>query len=242
MAPPTLLIFTLGPAAECGRKRLLPRALRREERRLHERCLEEAVSAGHAAGCRVLVSAPAEAELPAAAERAPQEGRGFADRLERAMASAREEGGGPLLVVGADLPGLTAEPLARAIEALAADPDRVVLGPSPDGGLYLLAAARLLPSLAAVRWCSAHARADVRALLARAGREVVLLAPLADLDRAPDLGRLLRARRVATGLWRELLARLARLLAALARPPAPRRPVLVPLPVPHLHPGRAPPR
>jgi len=241
MAPPTLLVFTLGPAAECARKRLLPAALRADERRLHERCLEEVLAAGREAGCRVLVSAPAGAALPAAADRRTQEGDGFAERLERAMEAARE-GDSPLLVVGSDLPGLTAAALARAVEALAADPDHVVLGPSPDGGLYLLAAARPLPSLAAVRWCGAHARADLQALLAGAGRPVVLLEPLADLDRAPDLARLLRARRVATGLWRELLALLARLLAALARPPAPRRPALVPLPVPRFHSGRAPPR
>lgn len=242
MPPPTLLVFTLGPEAECGRKRLLPRALGREERRLHARCLEEVVAAGRAAGCRVLVSAPPGTALPAGAAGAAQEGRGFADRLERAIVAAREETDGPLLVVGSDLPGLTAAALRRAVAALIADPESVVLGPSPDGGLYLLAGARPLPGLAAVRWCSRHALADLRALLAREGRAVRLLAPLADLDHARDLGRLLRRRRRTAGPWRSLLAALARLLAGLARVATPPRPALAPCPVPRERPGRAPPR
>ena len=167
----------------------------------------------------------------------PQVGDGFGARLEKAMARPFS---GPLLVVGTDVPGLAARHLSQALSLLDEDPDRVVLGPSPDGGLYLLGASRPIAGLAgSTRWCRRDTlRGLVRALRA-AGRPVVLLEPLADLDRRADL-ETWAARKDER--WQGLIRLLRKLLSDLRRPLVP---VLVGRPRPALVPvraGRAPPR
>src|SRR5262245_39651630 len=130
---PTLLVFTLGAARESERRSLLPRGLRDLEIGVRQGCLEAALAAGRACGCRLEVCSPSPLALPADVRHVAQEGSGFGSRLERAMLDALARGAGPLLVVGTDVPGLTARQVSRALALLADDPDRVVLGPSPDG-------------------------------------------------------------------------------------------------------------
>jgi 2-phospho-L-lactate guanylyltransferase (CobY/MobA/RfbA family) len=219
---PTLLVFTLGASRDAERRRLLPARLRPLEVGVHEACLEAALDAGRACGCRLEVCSPAHLDLPEDVHYADQTGSGFGLRLERALGDAFERGEAPVLVVGTDVPGLGARHLARALESLAADPDRVVLGPSPDGGFYLLAASRPIPGLGtAVRWCRPDTlRSLVRALRA-AGRPVTLLDPLEDLDRPADLDRWLAARSghaFREIRWRALVSLLRRALAAARRP------------------------
>jgi glycosyltransferase A (GT-A) superfamily protein (DUF2064 family) len=139
----------------------------------------------------------------------------------RAAFAGFPAGAGPLLVVGTDVPGLAASHLARALALLDEDADRVVLGPSPDGGFYLLAARRPIDQLAtATRWCRRDTLRGLLRTLAEAGRPVTLLAPLADLDRPADLDRWLsRARpRTTTAHWQALTGLLQRALAGLRRP------------------------
>lgn len=224
---PTLLVFTRGPAAEARRRRLLPAPLAGAERSLHESCLATALDAGRAAGCRLLVASPVALELPADAERIEQRGGSFGERLGAALLAA---GPGPVVVVGADVPDLTALPIERALAALAEDSNRAVVGPSPDGGFYLLAVAQpVAASLARVRWCRRDTAASLGRALETAGFKVVRLEQsLADLDRPADLSGWLaqpavdsahRSLRVAL---RTLFADLIRpLLAAASGPPAP---------------------
>lgn len=219
---PTLLVFTLGAARDAGRRRLLPLRLRPLEVGVHEACLEGALDAGRACGCRLEVCSPAPLDLPEDVHYAGQTGAGFGPRLERALDEAFGRSEGPVLVVGTDVPGLGARHLARALESLAADPGRVVLGPSPDGGFYLLAASRPIPGLSvATRWCRPDTlRSLIRALRA-AGRPVTLLDPLEDLDRPADLDRWLAAQRgqaLREIRWRALVRLLRRALAAARRP------------------------
>jgi hypothetical protein len=224
---PTLLVFTLGAVRDAGRRRLLPARLRTLEVGVHEACLEAALDAGRACGCRLEVCSPAPLDLPADVRYAAQTGSGFGPRLERALGEAFGRSEGPVLAVGTDVPGLSGRHLACALESLAADPDRVVLGPSPDGGFYLLAASRPIDCLGtgglgtAVRWCRPDTlRALVRALRA-AGRPVTLLDPLEDLDRPADLERWLadRSRHALREVgWRALVSLLRRALAAARRP------------------------
>ncbi len=217
---PTLLIFTLGASYEARRRRLLPASHERLERRLHQALLDNALDAGRDAGCLLEVATPLDLDLPADAHQSPQQGSSFGDRLARAWQAAFEAHGGPLLLVGSDLPGLTARPLRRAQALLAEDPERVVLGPSPDGGFYLLAAARPLgDALDAVCWCNRHTLRTLRRALEHAGRPVVLLAPLADLDQRRDLERWLAQSSPEDLHWLALRDALGRALLALRRVP-----------------------
>jgi len=200
-AETTLLIFTLGARGEGRRKRLLPAALRDRETALYRACLDEALAAGRGAGCRLEVCSPSGVELPADALAVSQAGRGFGDRFAQAFDAALRRSAGPVVAVGTDTPGLTREHLDRALTLLDRTPaagaatrngrrDTVVVGPSPDGGLYLLASNRPLGDVfRRVRWCRHTTLAHLRRQLLREGFTVVLLEPLADLDRRQDLER-----------------------------------------------------
>lgn len=225
----TLLVFTLGAARESERHGLLPAKLRPLEMDVRDGCLGAALDAGRACGCRLEVCSPRPLPLPGDARHVPQTGSAFGSRLEQAMDDAFARGASPLLVVGTDVPGLAAQHLARAQDLLAADPDLVVLGPSPDGGLYLLAASRPLPFLgSAVRWCRRDTLRDLVRVLEESGRPVALLEPLSDLDRPADLERWLAAPaarelrwRILTGLLRSALADSRRPLPARTEGPRP---------------------
>lgn len=210
---PTLLVFTLGAAGEARRHPLVPVALRQAELGLRQDCLEAVLRAGQEAACRVAVSSPLAPAAPVAW--IPQAGKAFEQRLQGALSAAFEESAGPVVLVGSDIPGIDASVVRQALVALEGDADRVVIGPSPDGGFYLLAASRPLgDTLASVRWCGRETLRTLRAALHRAGRPVTLIAPLADLDRPADLERWLRTRSAADPRFTWL----RRLLAAWRRP------------------------
>ncbi|RMD47255.1 MAG: DUF2064 domain-containing protein, partial [Alphaproteobacteria bacterium] len=108
-------------------------------------------------------------------------------RMRDAIAAARRRGHGAVLVIGTDVPGLSAAHIARALAELRrAD---VVFGPAPDGGYWLvgIAPGRPLPPgfLRGVRWSGPHALADSRASCGPL--RVALADTLADVDGVTDL-------------------------------------------------------
>jgi len=223
---PTLLVFTLDAAGERARRRLLPVRLGSWELALYRDCLEAAVAAGRANGCRLRACAPRRLPLAADIEQFAQEGRGFGARLRHAIARQRPSPERPLVVVGSDAPGLEPRHVADAIACLDRHPDRLVVGPSPDGGFYLLAAARPVDELLAeVAWLRSGTLGSLLAAARARGIEVSLLAPLADLDRTADLEGWLARREAPVAAWlRQLMAVLHRLRRPLL-PPALGRPL-----------------
>jgi hypothetical protein len=118
----------------------------------------------------------------------------------------------------------------------------VVLGPSPDGGFYLLATARPLRELSGLPWQRSDTLAQLLAALRQNARSVTLLAPLRDLDRPQDLTRWLGRCRGISSFWSSLVALLRRALSRLGSLIVPEtlgRPLRRPLPVSG---GRSPPR
>lgn len=104
-------------------------------------------------------------------------------RMARALERALKQGAPKAVLVGSDLPGLDEAILEEAFQALDRSP--LVLGPSLDGGYYLVGQSRPVPGLLdEPHWRS------LAALSARAkalGLEPVLLPPLRDLDTPDDL-------------------------------------------------------
>ncbi|MBI1208485.1 MAG: DUF2064 domain-containing protein [Azospirillum sp.] len=92
------------------------------------------------------------------------------------------------VLVGTDIPELSAAAVARAFEALgAAD---FVFGPAEDGGYWLIGWHRRrawpLGTLENIRWSSRHALSDSLASLPR-GRRIALIDRLGDVDEPTDL-------------------------------------------------------
>ena len=96
---------------------------------------------------------------------------------------------GPAVIVGGDIPEITAAHIARAFRALGrAD---AVFGPADDGGYWLIGLARrpAPPRLfRGVRWSGPHALADTLANL-DARRKVAFIDRLEDVDDAPAYRR-----------------------------------------------------
>ncbi len=118
----------------------------------------------------------------------PQRGRGFGERLKNAFEDARAAGYAEIVAVPVDVPGIHAAHLDAAFRAL--ETRDTVLGPSPDGGVWLIG---LRPSAAApsdifrnVPWLTA----GVFPALVRHSPGAALLDALFDVDRPSDLAAL----------------------------------------------------
>ncbi len=118
-----------------------------------------------------------------------QEGRDLGERMAHAFAVHFDRGDRPVVAIGADAPGVTAETVWEAVQALA-EVD-VVLGPALDGGYYLLGLNRPAHQLFEhVPWGSSRVlKVTVEACAAHDLR-IRRLAPLRDLDTAADLDAL----------------------------------------------------
>lgn len=117
------------------------------------------------------------------------QGRGdLGDRMARIF---RQAPVGPVIVIGADIPGITPALIARAFKALG-DHD-AVFGPAPDGGYWLVGMKRGTGSVPRdlfqnVRWSSEHALSDSLTSLGHV--KVAIIDQLRDVDRLSDLERL----------------------------------------------------
>jgi hypothetical protein len=136
---------------------------------------------------------------------------------------ALDSGAPAAIVVGSDVPGLSAERLAAARDALAVGD--AVLGPSRDGGYDLIGLRRCPPDLLdGLPWSSAATLARTEQRLVERGFHVERLPETFDVDRVEDLEPLRRA--LAAG---EIAApATARALAALA-PAPPRISIVMPV-------------
>ena len=113
------------------------------------------------------------------------QGRGdLGTRMHRALAACPP---GPKLLVGADIPALSAFDIAEAFRLLG-DHD-VVFGPAEDGGYWLVGARRRPPRFGKVRWSTPHALTDTLANLPRR-ISVGYAARLEDVDDADSYLRL----------------------------------------------------
>jgi uncharacterized protein len=91
------------------------------------------------------------------------QGRGdLGERMRRAMAACSP---GPAVLIGSDIPALTAAHIAEAFALLGRHD--IVFGPASDGGFWLVGARHRMPRFGAVRWSSRHVLDDALANLPR---------------------------------------------------------------------------
>ena len=116
-----------------------------------------------------------------------QGGGDLGARMARAL---RHMPGGPVVIIGGDIPDIESADIVRAFREL--ERRDLVFGPASDGGFWLVGARRRRPLprdlFRHVRWSSAHALADTLAGLG--GRcSTALIRQLDDIDNGDDYRR-----------------------------------------------------
>jgi rSAM/selenodomain-associated transferase 1 len=107
-------------------------------------------------------------------------------RLSHAFSLAFDAGASRVAVIGTDLPGLTGGLLEEAFDALESDP--AVLGPSADGGFWLLGLRKpVRADFSGVEWGTPRAAEGMLRNLRSAGLSVAMAQELVDVDTEDDL-------------------------------------------------------
>lgn len=184
---PRVVLFTRWPEPGRAKTRLIPVLGDNGAAALHRRLTERALGTMRDSGLPMEVrvtGAPLSrfrkwlGNGPALAD------QGEGDLGERLLRAADP----PAILIGADIPDLSAACLRNAAAALQDAP--AVIGPAEDGGYYLLGLRTPMPFLfGAIPWGTDQVFALTMQRLAGRGLVPALLPALADLDRPEDLAR-----------------------------------------------------
>lgn len=184
---PRVVLFTRHPTPGQAKTRLIPALGADGAAALHRRLTERALATMRASGLPMEVRttgaplADCRAWFGDGPDLADQGEGDLGARLLRAATP-------PVLLIGADIPGLAVSHLHDAAAALRTCP--AVIGPAEDGGYYLLGLRDPMPFLFdAMPWGTDQVLALTLRRLADRGITPALLEPLADLDRPEDLAR-----------------------------------------------------
>jgi hypothetical protein len=193
-----LVIVGKAPRAGGTKTRLVPPLSPEEAADLYRAFLLDAVQLGLGLDWEcVTVVHPAGASeahalaqlLPAEVRRVAQTGRGLGDAFSSAFARHFREGFDQVVLMASDSPSLPAEVLESAADALAVHD--VCIGPSVDGGYYLIGLRRPCPDVfAGIDWSTPRVFEQT---LDRAGRlelSIHVLPEWFDVDGPADLERL----------------------------------------------------
>ena len=118
----------------------------------------------------------------------PQQGADLGERLHYAFHWTHDQGYQYTFVIGSDSPQIRAETLAHAQAAL--NEVDVVLGPSDDGGYYLLGMKRPYDVFSNIPMSTPHVTEMTIEAAQRQGLRVQTIETLFDVDEMPDLQRL----------------------------------------------------
>jgi len=117
---------------------------------------------------------------------------GFGRCLFQAADHLLGMGYGAVGLLNSDSPTLPTAVLVRAAAAAAERADRVVLGPSLDGGYYLIVVRKPEPRLfAGIEWSTDRVAAQTRLRAQEVGLDILELEPWYDVDDAASLQRLI---------------------------------------------------
>ncbi|HEX4946223.1 MAG TPA: TIGR04282 family arsenosugar biosynthesis glycosyltransferase, partial [Blastocatellia bacterium] len=119
-----------------------------------------------------------------------QRGETLGERLQHCFDDLFTAGFQRVIVLGADTPTLPMEAISEAFEQLI-EPKAVVLGPTTDGGYYLIGLRQAQPELfAEIAWGSEAVLRQTQARAQEIGASLILLSEWSDVDTPQDLERL----------------------------------------------------
>lgn len=118
----------------------------------------------------------------------PQQGATLGDRLKNAARRAFSEGASRLVIIGTDSPWLFPADILGAFQSL--EEADLVLGPTEDGGYYLIGLSREMPGLfEGISWSSPSVLAETLARAEEVQARAHLLQRGYDLDYIADVQR-----------------------------------------------------
>jgi uncharacterized protein len=137
----------------------------------------------------------------------PQRGKDLGERMAEALLDVFSLGNRAAVIIGSDSPDLPRALIKDAFDYLEQDDNGVVVGPSEDGGYYLVGMTRLHRQLfRGISWSSDRVLGETLKMAGGAGITVSLLPIWRDVDTAADLERPeLRDERNGAPLTREFL-------------------------------------
>jgi rSAM/selenodomain-associated transferase 1 len=198
-----LAIMTKAPRAGQVKTRLVPPLTPEQAAKLNICFLRDTASAiaqacdktGQARGVGVYTPVAAESAyndiLPLDFDLLPQRGDGFGERLAFAVTDLFRCGFGGVCLIDSDSPTVSADIYAKAVELLSKPGDRVVLGPSDDGGYYLIGLSRPHPELfERIDWSTERVLEQTKQRAQEIKLEISLLPIGYDVDDAKTFRRL----------------------------------------------------
>lgn len=119
----------------------------------------------------------------------PQSGANLGERMYRIISCLGKEGYSPVVIIGTDIPTLQPETLAKALQTLCRDD--ICLGPSHDGGYYLIGANRACESMFQnIDWGTPVVLKQTKVQARKAGLSIEILEEYDDVDVFTDLKKL----------------------------------------------------
>jgi len=218
----TIIVFAREPIIGVTKTRLIPRLGAKRAAALARAFILDTLAKARATGCSLAIAgdAPNGVNRSAFFRRLARnfgatlidQGKGtLGARMRRSLASFSAAGA---LLIGTDIPSLPPAMLARSLILLRRR--QVILGPTADGGYYLVGVHGSLPDIfRGIRWGTARVLAETLARLRRTRADYALTDGWYDVDRWGDLLTLgVQLRRMAP-TWHHPCPATARILAGL---------------------------
>ena len=193
-----LIVFAKRPIPGRVKTRLTPTLSPEDAAKLYEAFLRDAIHQYLALDLDIrLYLAPSANSLPEYLTQLPisiheQEGPGLGTRMLHAFENTLADGYERAVVIGTDHPTLPTPFIQQAFESLG-EPSAISIGPSEDGGYYLLGMNAVYPALfAEMDYSHARVFADTLDRVQQTGARLTVLPRWYDVDTPRALRRLIR--------------------------------------------------
>lgn len=199
-----LAVMTKAPRAGTVKTRLTPPLTPDEAAALSTcflrdtgRAIANTAREGRSRGIAVYLPVGAEEKyagiLPAEFNLISQRGEVLGERMAHAFEDLFSLGFASVCLIGSDSPTLPQQAFSRAAQILAQPPDQVVLGPSQDGGYYLIGLKKLhRPLLENIEWSTDRVLQETIVKAKEIDLEIQFLPAWYDVDDGASLRRLCR--------------------------------------------------
>src|SRR5438552_9680100 len=198
MAPVAVAIMAKAPRAGEVKTRLCPPLSLADAAELYRRFLLDKIEQVRSLRTASLAIAYTPAEARAFFEEVapgfvlvPQRGADLGDRLANSLGELLDKGHQGALAIDSDTPTLPLGYLEQALDSVTTPNVDVVLGPTEDGGYYLIGLRTVHRELfEAMAWSTSQVLPETMRRADAKGLRVVCLPPWSDIDTPMDLARL----------------------------------------------------